>query len=218
MPGAVRFRASRARWCSPSSGSIAMCPRCAGTDISSQRSSKKVRNLRRPSPVKPLVRTLRSLFTLGVCLLAPGADSPASAQQPQQPAPAAQQPRPERKTFTIKPATSAIVIDGDLSDAAWATATAIPLIYEWQPGDNVPAAIETICLVTFDAERLYVAFRAKDPNPGEIRAHFAARDAPFLDDTVGFMIDTFNDRRRGYQFRINPRGVQMDAINSDVDF
>jgi hypothetical protein len=40
---------------------------------------------------------------------------------------------------------------------------------------------------------------------------------PFLDDTVGFMIDTFDDRRRGYQFRINPRGVQMDAINSDVD-
>jgi hypothetical protein len=56
-----------------------------------------------------------------------------------------------------------------------------------------------------------------DPDPGSIRAHFADRDVPVLDDTVGFMIDTFNDRRRGYQFRINPRGVQMDAINSDVD-
>ncbi len=161
------------------------------------------------------MRILRFVFTLGVCLLAPAMAPSATAQQPpaSQPAPAV---RPERKTFTITPATSAIVVDGDLSEAAWASATSIPLIYEWQPGDNVPASIETTCLVTFDAERFYVAFRAKDPNPGDIRAHYADRDVAYLDDTVGFMIDTFNDRRRGYQFRVNPRGVQMDAINSDV--
>ena len=162
------------------------------------------------------MRTLRLVITLGVCLIAPALVAHALGQ----PQPAAQTSagRPERKTFAIKPATSAITVDGELTEAAWANATSIPLIYEWQPGDNVPASIETTCLVTFDAERLYVAFRAKDPNPDDIRAHYADRDAPFLDDTVGFMIDTFNDRRRGYQFRINPRGVQMDAINSDVDF
>jgi hypothetical protein len=161
------------------------------------------------------VRILRFVLIPVVCLLAPAVSSLAAAQQT---TPQGTRPRPERKSFTVKPATSAIVIDGELNEAAWADAVAIPLIYEWQPGDNGPASVETICLVTFDAERLYVAFRAKDPNPGEIRAHFADRDVPFLDDTVGFMIDTFNDRRRGYQFRINPRGVQMDAINSDVDF
>jgi hypothetical protein len=161
------------------------------------------------------VRTLRFVLVLGVCLIAPAFISIASAQQT---APQGPRPRPERKTFSVTPAGSAIVIDGELNEPAWANATSIPLIYEWQPGDNVPAVVETICLVTFDSERLYVAFRAKDPNPRDIRAHFADRDVPFLDDTVGFMIDTFNDRRRGYQFRINPRGVQMDAINSDVDF
>jgi len=31
------------------------------------------------------------------------------------------------------------------------------------------------------------------------------------------MIDTFNDQRRAFQFRVNPLGVQMDATNSDVD-
>lgn len=162
------------------------------------------------------MRTLRFVLTLGACLIAPAFAAVASAQQ-QQPAPQTPRHRPERQTFTITPAASAIVIDGELTEAAWAAATSIPLIYEWQPGDNIPASLETICLVTFDRERLYIAFRAKDPNPGDIRAHFADRDVPFLDDTVGFMIDTFNDRRRGYQFRINPRGVQMDAVNSDVD-
>ena len=155
------------------------------------------------------MRTLRLVITLGVSLLV--LVSSASAQ----PAPLAA--RPERKAFAIRPASSAIVVDGTLDEAAWATATEIPLIYEWQPGDNVPASIETTALVTFDADRFYVAFRATDPNPADIRAHFADRDAPVMDDTVGFFIDTFNDRRRGYQFRINARGVQMDAVNSDVD-
>ena len=33
------------------------------------------------------------------------------------------------------------------------------------------------------------------------------------DDHVVFLIDTFNDERRAYQFRVNPLGVQADAIN-----
>ena len=153
-----------------------------------------------------MVRSRRLILLASLCLAAP---STASAQQPPT--------QHARQTFAVARAASAIVIDGELSEPAWASATAIPLRYEWQPGDNVPAAIETICLVTFDAENLYVAFRASDPDPGSIRAHFADRDVPFLDDTVGFMIDTFNDRRRAFQFRINPRGVQMDAVNSDLD-
>jgi hypothetical protein len=158
------------------------------------------------------VRTRRLASVLGVSLFA-FTSTPASAQpQTPQAAPA----RPPLRSFAIAKATSPIVVDGALDEPAWAAATEIPLIYEWQPGDNVPASVETTALVTFDAERLYVGFRAKDPSPGDIRAHFADRDAPVLDDTVGFFIDTFNDRRRGYQFRINARGVQMDAVNSDV--
>lgn len=110
-----------------------------------------------------------------------------------------------------------VKIDGALDDALWQQATPIPLKYEWFPGNNTPVSVETTVMVAFDSEQLYVAFRAKDPNPSQIRANLADRDAPFLDDTVGFMIDTFNDGRRAFQFRINARGVQMDAVNSDVD-
>lgn len=161
-----------------------------------------------------LVRVNVHTRRLLACALAASASllpaSAASAQQPDAPA-------VQRQTIAVTAAASAIVIDGVLDEPAWGSATAIPLTYEWQPGDNTPAAAETVSYMTFDAEFLYVAFRASDPDPGAIRAHFADRDVPFLDDTVGFMIDTFNDRRRAYQFRINPRGVQMDAINSDVD-
>ena len=108
-------------------------------------------------------------------------------------------------------------IDGVLDDEIWKSAMRIPLEYEWQPGDNIKAPVETLSYVAFDDGHIYVAFDAKDPEPGKIRAHLDDRDLPFQDDTVGFFLDTFNDGRRGFQFRVNPLGVQMDATNSDVN-
>jgi hypothetical protein len=65
-----------------------------------------------------------------------------------------------------------------------------------------------------------VAFRAHDPKPGDIRAHLMDRDDTdtlIQDDHVGVMIDTFNDERRAFQFRVNPLGVQADAVFSEQD-
>jgi Domain of unknown function (DUF5916)/Carbohydrate family 9 binding domain-like len=122
--------------------------------------------------------------------------------------------------FHITEATSEIKIDGDLSEDAWAKATVIPIPFEWQPGDNTPSPVKTECLVTYSKSNLYIAFRNFDPNPSQIRAHIMDRDATdsfIQDDHVGVMIDPFNDERRAVQFRVNPFGVQMDAIFSDQD-
>jgi len=122
--------------------------------------------------------------------------------------------------FPVSPAASEIKIDGVLDEQAWKSATVIPLPYEWQPGDNTPPPVKTDCLVTFSSRTLYFAFRAFDPAPVQIRAHVMDRDAvdSFIqDDHVGLMIDPFNDERRAVQFRVNPVGVQMDAIFSDQD-
>ena len=93
----------------------------------------------------------------------------------------------------------------------------VPIPYEWFPGDNTPAPVATECLITFDGDKLYVGFRAHDPEPARVRAHLADRDVPLNDDLIGIQIDTFNDRRRAYQFQVNPLGVQLDALVSDVD-
>ena len=124
------------------------------------------------------------------------------------------------QAFTVSKATSAIVIDGVLDEKAWAGATVIPVAFEYQPGDNATPPVRTDCLVTFDRENLYIAFRAFDPRPSEIRAHLMDRDSmdTFIqDDHVTILLDTFNDERRAYQFRVNPLGVQADAVNSEVD-
>ena len=126
---------------------------------------------------------------------------------------------PALQHFDVRRANGPIHIDGVLDEPAWQAATVIAVDKEWTPGDNTPAIVRTNCLVTFDEKNLYVAFHAADPRPREIRAHITDRDGTnaFADDTVGFMVDPFNDQRRAFQFRINAAGVQMDATNSDVD-
>jgi hypothetical protein len=132
------------------------------------------------------------------------------------PAGAAGQVRPPEE-FVVRRAASPIVLDGRLDEQPWQDATPIALRYEYFPGDNTPAAVDTVCRVTYDNEHLYVGCRADDPEIGSLRANLADRDVPREDDTVGFMIDTFNDGRRAFQFRVNARGVQMDAFNNDID-
>ena len=118
---------------------------------------------------------------------------------------------------TVQKATGPIRIDAVLDEPAWEQATPIAIDREWFPGDNIAAAVTTDVLVTWDDDKLYVAFRASDPQPQRIRARYAERDGALNDDTVGFLVDPFNDDRIAYQFRINPLGVQADAINSDVE-
>jgi hypothetical protein len=122
--------------------------------------------------------------------------------------------------FDVPPASSKIKVDGVLDEAAWQDAAVIPLPYEWTPGDNIPPPVETECLVTYDLNNLYVAFRCHDPEPKKIRAHLMDRDDTdtlILDDHVSFMVDSFNDERRGFQFRVNPLGVQADANFSELE-
>jgi hypothetical protein len=133
---------------------------------------------------------------------------------------ASAQERPKAQNYSVTAATSEIKVDGVLDEKAWEDAVVIKVPFEWLPGDNVPAPVDTDCLVTFDADYFYVGLKCFDPEPSKIRAHLMDRDAmeTFIqDDHISFMIDTFNDERRGFQFRANPLGVQADANFSESE-
>ena len=124
------------------------------------------------------------------------------------------------KSYIVKPASSEINVDGVLDEPAWANAAAGDLPYEWLPGDNIPAPVDTEFLITFSYSHLYIGLRCFDPNPTQIRAHLMDRDDTDIliqDDHISILIDPFNDERRGFQFRINPLGVQADANFSELE-
>jgi hypothetical protein len=122
--------------------------------------------------------------------------------------------------FEIFPAAGKIKVDGVLNEEAWKNCQVIKLPTEWTPGENTPAPVDTDCMVTYDQANIYIAFRCHDPEPQKIRAHLMDRDLmdTFIqDDHVSFWFDTFNDQRRAFQFRVNPLGVQADAVFSEQD-
>jgi hypothetical protein len=111
-----------------------------------------------------------------------------------------------------------IVIDGDLSDAAWKDTTPIEKWWETNPGDNVEPKVRNVGRMTYDDKYLYVGLEFDDPDPKQIRAPYADRDnVDSTTDYGGIIIDADYDKKTAILFLANPRGIQYDAINSDVN-
>ena len=123
---------------------------------------------------------------------------------------------PAQEATQIPHIEGGIVVDGVLDESAWSQATVIDLPYEISPADNTPAPVRTTMRMATTRDALYIAVHAADPDPSKIRAHLTDRDGAFRDDFVGVMLDTFDDRRRNYEFFVNPLGVQMDLIREEA--
>ncbi|HET9679285.1 MAG TPA: DUF5916 domain-containing protein [Gammaproteobacteria bacterium] len=113
-------------------------------------------------------------------------------------------------------ATGPITIDGKLDEAVWQKALKLGLPYNTRPGENTPAPVRTEAFLSYDDQYFYVAFKAYDPQPENIRAHYTDRDSAYNDDFIGVVVDTFNDERGAYEFFANPLGAQMDLYLNDV--
>jgi len=105
-------------------------------------------------------------------------------------------------------------VDGVLDEAAWDRALSLPLGIEVEPAENVPAPVQTEVRLYYSETQLCAGFLARDPNPAAIRSRLSDRDSIDEDDWVGLVLDTFNDARRSFIFRVNPLGVQADSIET----
>jgi hypothetical protein len=115
--------------------------------------------------------------------------------------------------FDVRPAAGEMRVDAHLDEPAWQAAERIPLPIEITPGDNIAAAVETDCRVTFDERNIYLGCVAHDPDPASIRAYVTNRDGIFGNhDRISFLLDPFDDRRRAFVFEVSAVGVQGDLI------
>ncbi|MBD3412819.1 MAG: hypothetical protein GF421_00100 [Candidatus Aminicenantes bacterium] len=121
----------------------------------------------------------------------------------------------KEKTFDIPNTDLKINVNGALDEKAWDHALKFHLDIEVMPAENVPAPVDTECYLIYDTNHLYVGCRAYDPEPEKIRAYLSDRDEAWQDDSIGLIIDTFNDQNRAFAFFVNPLGVQGDEIMSN---
>ncbi len=130
---------------------------------------------------------------------------------------------PESKgTFRGRPTVAAVRvtkipdIDGHLIDEAWSYAKPAGEFLQKEPKQNIPHSQRTEFRVLYNNDTLFVGVWCFDTEARNIIAHTMERDVTMrYEDMVHITLDTFQDRRNGYRFTVNPNGARGDATVSN---
>ena len=119
-----------------------------------------------------------------------------------------------RQALRAVRAEQPIKLDGHLDDPAWTGAETGTDFIQRYPNPGQRATMRTEVRVVYDAEAIYVGARMFDPHPDSIRAPLARRDPGVItSDWIDVIFDSYNDRRTGYRFGVNPAGVKLDVYH-----
>ena len=109
-----------------------------------------------------------------------------------------------------------IEIDGELSESDWQKATPIRQFTQFEPDAGEPLTESTEVRILYDDRHIYFGFVCSEPDRSKIIANKMRRDAMMWDqDNVFVLLDTYNDRRSGFFFRVNPLGAREDVALMD---
>src|SRR6476660_8490007 len=106
------------------------------------------------------------------------------------------------------------VIDGRDDDQIWKSAAPITGFRVFDPKEDGDPTFQTEAKVGYDAQTIYIFVRMFDPHPDSIVSLLSRRDVRTQSEQLKIMIDSYHDRRTGYEFAVNPAGVQRDYYTS----
>ena len=120
-----------------------------------------------------------------------------------------------------------IEIDGDLSEPEWQKAKPVNHFVQIEPHEGSPISQPMEVQILYDDSHIYFGFTCFDSDLSKLVANEMRRDARDIheNDNVFILLDTYNDRRSGFFFRINSLGAMQDrkvinggdSMNSDWD-
>ena len=117
----------------------------------------------------------------------------------------------DRPTISIPRVTDPPELARYLDGTTTPPGTRVTGLVQREPGDGVPASLETTVYLSYDDSHLYAVFICKD-DPGKVRANMTKREAIMGDDIVGLLQDTYHDGRRAYDYLDNPLGIQPGGV------
>ncbi|HUP38752.1 MAG TPA: carbohydrate binding family 9 domain-containing protein, partial [Vicinamibacterales bacterium] len=126
-----------------------------------------------------------------------------------------------RLIIRAQPLTERLILDGRLDDPVYARHQPAGNFLQAEPHYGEPATEETQIWVFFDDRAIYVGIRCFDSDPQQWSSIDMRRDTPGTSqgETVTVALDTFNDKRNGYSFGVNPNGGISDAaITNERDY
>jgi hypothetical protein len=106
-------------------------------------------------------------------------------------------------------------IDGRADDAVWRSAPRHSGFRQFEPKVDVDPTHATEFQVAYDDKSFYVFVRMFDAHPDSIMRALSRRDVRGPSDQIKILIDSYDDKRSGYTFAVNPDGVKRDFAMSD---
>ena len=113
-----------------------------------------------------------------------------------------------------------IEIDGDFNETDWQHASPINQFFQIEPDEGEPISEPTEVRILYDDKNIYFGFTCFESQMSKLVANDMRHDAQDLheNDNVFLTLDTYNDKRNGFSFRINPLGAYQDrAITNGGD-
>ena len=107
--------------------------------------------------------------------------------------------------------TSAISVDGLLSEEVWKNGNAVTEFKQRDPNEGAPASQRTEVRVAYDDDAIYVGARLYDTAPESIYVRLSRRDVSVPADRFSIYLDPYHDRRSGYYFLVNAAGTLFDG-------
>ena len=104
-------------------------------------------------------------------------------------------------------------LDGQLDERVYFTVPPVTDFIQQEPDEGAPARDQTEVWVMFDRDTFYVAARCWSTDPERIVANEMKRDSynMFGNETFSVVLDTYYDRRNGFNFITNALGALFDA-------
>ena len=111
--------------------------------------------------------------------------------------------------------TTPLTMDGVLDEEVYTQVKSMSDFIQTVPNEGAPATERTEAWVTYDDNNFYLSCRCWDSAPPEEwTANELRRDTNQLrqNDMFGALLDTFHDRRNGFNFYTNPLGARADQV------
>lgn len=102
-------------------------------------------------------------------------------------------------------------IDGRSDDPVWKTGMTITEFRQFDPAEDGEPTFKTEVRLAYDSRNLYILARMYDPRPDSILSVLQRRDGFSLSDDIVVGIDSYDDKRTGYMFRLNAAGTMADG-------
>jgi hypothetical protein len=119
----------------------------------------------------------------------------------------------QRPTLQALRVEQAPILDGHLDEPCWNSGSVLDAFTQVEPIEGIAPTERTEVRFRFTRSRLYIGIRCFDSEPNQIRATQMQHDGSLeADDLVLVAFDTFDRKRDGYFFAVNPAGARVDGL------